>query len=324
MKKEEIIRILPLRIRQMVDTYMEDFEKLQEIRLRCNQPIFFQYDNQEYYITEQSMAEERKLGNQIPVFCMEEDIRQTVDFISKYSVYAFQEQIKQGFLTIQGGHRVGLCGDVVMENGQVSTMRNISFLNIRIAHERKHCSDALTKYLYCGENSIYNTLLISPPMYGKTTLLRDLIRNFSNGYSDEHSSHRGLKVGDVDERSEIAASYFGIPQNEIGIRTDVIDHITKDCGIMMLIRTMSPQIIALDEIGGEHDISSIEYGMNCGCKFIATIHGDSIPDLLHKKSLKNMISEHLFQRFLIIKKEGSDRKVQIYDESLHELGLTSC
>ncbi len=324
MKKDEIIHILPYDIRKIVESNVRDYEKLQEVRLRSNKPVFIQYENEEYLLFDNQMMTQKEMGEKKPICCTEQEIRQSVDFISKYSVYAFQEQIKQGFITIQGGHRIGLCGDVVMENGQIKTINNIASLNIRVAHEIKHCSDSLVPYLYRENQTIYNTLILSPPMYGKTTLLRDLIRNLSDGYADAQTYYKGAKVGVVDERSEIGASYFGVPQNHLGMRTDVMERISKEYGIMMLVRTMSPNIIALDEIGSEQDAKCIEYGIHCGCKFLATIHGESIQDLLKRESMKRFVTNHMFERFLLIDKDAGKRRVWIYNEKLARIGQVLC
>jgi stage III sporulation protein AA len=155
-----------------------------------------------------------------------------------------------------------------------------------------------------------HTLIISPPCCGKTTLLRDIIRLISDGGKDR----AGLTVGVVDERSEIGACYMGVPQNDLGIRTDVLDCCPKAKGMLMLIRAMSPRVIAVDEVGSKEDIEAIEYVINCGCKLIATVHGNSLLDVKGKPLLKKLIEDKLFERYILLSNKGSVGHLEeVYD-----------
>lgn len=291
-RKQEILRIFPIRIRNMLDGREIQFEEVQEIRIRVHAPILFVCQNKEYYLSQtQGLTSQPKdvvLGNR-------EEIQEILQIISGYSLYAYEEELKQGFLTIQGGHRVGIAGKTVLENQSIRGMKYISFLNIRLAHEVKGCADKVLPYIK-RKNSIYQTLIISPPCCGKTTLLRDLVRQLSNGSSLE----RGITVGVVDERSEIGACLMGVPQNDVGTRTDVLDCCPKALGMMMLIRTMSPQVIAVDEVGSRADLEAMEYVVNCGVKLIATVHGKSIEDIYTKPVLREMVNQQLFERFVVL------------------------
>ena len=251
----------------------------QEIRLRIGRPIVFVRDMKEYFIT---INNEITINEEKGLIIHENELRETLEFISNHSMYAFEEEIKNGFITISGGHRVGICGRAVIEDGKIKTIKNISFINIRIAHERIGCSKFLMKYLYESDGKVRNTLIISPPLFGKTTLIRDIIRNISNG----SMGYIGQNVGVSDERSEIAACYLGIPQNDVGIRTDVMDGMPKSYGIMMLIRTMSPKVVAIDEIGTDKDVEAILYGLNSGSRFVATVHAESIEEIKEKASIE--------------------------------------
>ena len=252
------------------------------------------------------------------------ELKETMEYMSNYSLYAFEEEMKQGFLTIQGGHRIGVAGKTILDESGIKTMKFISFINVRLSHQVKGCASPVLPYLYDSEE-ILHTLIISPPRCGKTTLLRDLIRQISNGTE----AHPGMTVGVVDERSEIGACYQGIPQNELGIRTDILDCCPKARGMMMLIRTMSPRVIAVDEIGSREDLEAVEYVMNCGCKLIATVHGSSIDDLKQKPVLRRLVEERIFERYIVLNNKGKignidqiydSRGTQLYKAEVHRMG----
>ena len=168
-------------------------------------------------------------------------------------------------------------------------------MNVRLSHERKGCADQIMPYVF-ENGELCHCMIISPPGCGKTTLLRDLIRQVSNG----SAWCEGQTVGVVDERSEIGGSYLGVPQNDLGIRTDVLDCCPKAAGMMMLIRSMSPRVIAVDEIGDYEDIRAIEAVLNCGCRILATVHGNSIEDIEKKPLLKRFLTEKIFQRYVLL------------------------
>lgn len=244
MKEEEILGILPLHIRTIIKQAGINWDELQEIRLRIQKPVILKYNAKTCYLSEQGKITTRK--EQLHIVTSQE-IRQAMEYISSYSMYAYIEQLKQGFLTIRGGHRVGICGTVVMDHDKVKTIRHISGLNIRVAHEVKGCADTL--YSRCTRmGKLIPTLIISPPGCGKTTLLRDMIRKISD---------EGQTVGVVDERSEIGACYQGVAQNDLGIQTDVMDACEKGQGMNMLIRSMAPDVIAVDEIGSKEDVEAL-------------------------------------------------------------------
>lgn len=285
----------------------------QEIRLRIGRPIVFVRDMKEYFIT---INNEITINEEKGLIIHENELRETLEFISNHSMYAFEEEIKNGFITISGGHRVGICGRAVIEDGKIKTIKNISFINIRIAHERIGCSKFLMKYLYESDGKVRNTLIISPPLFGKTTLIRDIIRNISNG----SMGYIGQNVGVSDERSEIAACYLGIPQNDVGIRTDVMDGMPKSYGIMMLIRTMSPKVVAIDEIGTDKDVEAILYGLNSGSRFVATVHAESIEEIREKASIEKLIEKKVFDRYLVLNKDDGLRSAYIYNANMEKMG----
>lgn len=305
-KRKEILHVLAVRLRRVVDNMNIDFEGLQEIRIRTGGPLFVVYRGKEYFV-----GETGQLSKSAQNACLvtQEDVQETMEFISNYSMYAFEEELRQGFITIQGGHRVGVAGKTILEREQVKNLHHISFINIRLAHQVIGCADEVLPYLL-QENSIYHTLIISPPRCGKTTLLRDLIRQLSNGTP----GRQGLNIGVVDERSELGACYQGKPQNDLGYRTDILDCCPKKAGMMMLVRAMSPKVIAVDEIGFREDVEALEYVMSCGVKILATVHGCSMEEVRSKPVLGRLIQEKVFQRYVILSSEQVGKVKAIFDE----------
>lgn len=306
-KKDELLKIFSKEIRQLLGQVEIDFEKVQEIRLRINAPLLLVYQNQEYCLSSEGRLSKEF---QSAYIVSRNELKETMEHLSSYSLYAFEEEMKQGFITISGGHRIGLSGKTILDQSGVKGMKFISFLNVRLSHQVKGCADPVLPYIY-ERKEILHTLIISPPRCGKTTLLRDMIRQISDG----NSFAPGVTVGVVDERSEIGACYQGGPQNDLGIRTDVLDCCPKAKGMMMLIRTMSPQVIAVDEIGSREDLDAIEYVMNCGCKLLATVHGSSMADIAKKPVLRQLMAARAFQRYLILtnRKQVGDI-AGVYDE----------
>ena len=306
------MKIFSKRIREILKRVQVPFEEVQEIRLRVQAPLLMVYKNQEYYVSEEGNLSK---NSREVYLASREELRETMEYISNYSLYAFEEEMKQGFITIQGGHRIGIAGKTIMDNSGIRTMKYISFINVRLSHQIRGCATEVLPYIY-KENEVLHTLIVSPPRCGKTTLLRDLIRQISNG-SEERE---GMTVGVIDERSEIGACYLGVPQNELGIRTDILDCCPKARGMMMLIRTMSPRVIAVDEIGSREDMEAIEYVMNCGCRLVATVHGNSIEDLRQKPVLRKLVQERIFERYVVLNNHEKIGNIdQVYDAQGNQL-----
>ena len=302
MKYKQIMNILSKDVRGVLEQEDLQFDYLQEIRLRAGYPIILLYDGKEKIL---------------PIKVSERGIRETLDYVSNYSLYAYENELKQGFITIEGGHRVGMAGQVLIENGRVKNLKQISSLNVRVSHEIVGCADKLFPYI-TRNKQMYHTLIISPPRCGKTTILRDLIRQISDG----NEWVKGCTVGVVDERSELAGCYQGIPQNHMGMRTDVLDGCPKADGMLMLIRSMSPQVVAVDEIGAPEDIQAIKYAMHCGCKMVATVHGESLEELQRKPLLEQRMREQCFERYVLLCNRGTVGKIAgIYDKYGDEICL---
>lgn len=299
MTREEVTRLFPSTIREILQQASWDADGLQEIRLRTDRPLILWLDGKEYFVTAQGLLTRHgKMGYLVT----QEEVRTTMEYLGQYSLYAYEEELRQGFLTIQGGHRVGVAGKTIIENHQVKGVHQISCINIRFSHQIKGCAEPVLPYVI-EKNEIYHTLIISPPRCGKTTLLRDLVRQISDGTG----RFPGCTVGVVDERSEIGGSYQGVPQNDVGMRTDLLDCCPKSEGMMMLVRSMSPQVVAVDEIGSYEDIHAIEMILNSGCKLLATVHGSSIEDIRKKPLFDRLIREHVFERYIVLQKMNSQK-----------------
>lgn len=294
--RKEILDALPLHLRELIQGLPSSlWNSMEEIRLRTNQPLLIHSLNKDIFVYSNG-----GIGSEISkaYVVTKLDLEKTFQLVTDYSVYALEEDIKKGFITIRGGHRVGISGRTVMNGSAIKTIKDISGLNIRISRQKIGISDAYMEHIVASNNIFRNTLIVSPPQCGKTTLLRDMVRNLSNGMIKR--GFQGFKVGVVDERSEICGTYQGIPQNDIGIRTDILDACPKAEGIMMLIRSMSPQIIATDEIGKLDDVLAIEEALNAGVKVLTTVHGHSLDEVSKRPNLRKMMEENIFERIIIL------------------------
>lgn len=294
---KKIIEYFPDKLQNiLLEKIKANEDKLEEIRIRNQRPIILKFNSEEVIVE---------------YIVNSEEIKSILQLICENSIYSYQKQISSGFITLQGGHRVGLVGSCVIENNKIININYINSFNFRIARQVIDCSNDILKHILDIEkNSVFNTLIISPPGCGKTTLIRDIARQVSSGNSEYN--FKGITVGIVDERSEIASLYKGVPQNDVGIRTDVIENVSKSIGIKILVRSMAPKVIIADEIGIYEDIDAINYALCSGCKGIFTAHGSSLEDIYKNPVLKNLIDAHVFQR-LIFLDENKRGKVKFRD-----------
>lgn len=286
MQTEAVWRALPRRIREILPE--ESLLDVQEIRMRSGQPFLLKKAEGIFSLRKNGglLSAPWETGIRISTA----DLRETVSLLSAYSLYAFEEELRQGYITMEGGHRVGFCGKTVLENNEIRTLRQINALNIRIAREQKGWGEQFLPQLM-EEDTFCHTLIVSPPGCGKTTLLRDIVRCLSE---------RGKTVGVVDERGEIAPLRDGIPQMDVGPCTDVLEGCPKAKGMVLLLRSMSPDIIAVDELGRKADIEAAEEALYAGVKLIATAHGRDFADLETRPQLRALISKKVFERYLFL------------------------
>lgn len=303
--QEEVLKLLPLNLAEELREIFINNLAVQEIRIKANKPVIVNLSYKEIIL------------GFIPSI---DDLKQILVRISNYSLYAYEEEIRQGYITIKGGHRIGIAGECVLNKGEIKTIRNISSLNIRICHEVKGCSNEVMKYI-TKNDSILNTLIVSPPKCGKTTILRDMARNISNGMPLYNL--KGKKVSVIDERSEIASCFNGIPQLDIGIRTDILDNCFKKDGMIMAIRSLSPEIIICDEIGTYGEIEALNMAFNSGVNIIVTIHGYSIDDVYKRAVFKELLENSILDRIIVLSsRKGPGTIENIY--SIEESGDVKC
>lgn len=314
---DNILIKLPESMRDRIEKLpAQTLQQLEEIRIRTNTDTLLISGGREYSLRD---------GDEITAEVLEEILNRLLD----YSYYAYEEELSRGYITIEGGHRVGICGRVTLENGQVHLIKDVSSLNIRRSREITGASEKILGAVLspakapaesvpnagisagcgdekspvasdlfgvcssaagCGRMVVRNTLIISPPKCGKTTMLRDLARNLSNA---------GFRIGICDERSEIAGCYDGKTSYDLGPRTDVLDGCPKADGILMLIRAMSPDVVMTDEIGKPEDAAAIRSALSAGVKIITTIHGSSFEDAA-KSAVGSLITDHIFETLIFL------------------------
>lgn len=280
--KEQVLPMLGSRPRKALESMEQAGLMLaEEIRLRPGHSLLVQGGGREVWL---------------PVTVNVEDLLETMNILSQYSYYAFAEQLARGYITVAGGHRIGVAGRVTVQKGRVAAMAETGSINIRIARQVKGAGKTALPWLF-SRGQLLNTLILAAPGCGKTTLLRDLIRLISD--------EAGLTVGVADERSELAGCYRGIPQLDVGCRTDVLDGCPRDQGLEMLVRSMGPQVVAADEIGRRADVRALENVLAAGVAVLTTAHARDLAEARQRPVLRGLLAEGYFQRAVILgRREG--------------------
>lgn len=282
-----VIKLLSNNLRNIVSRNLTLLSNdVVEIRLRVNSPVLIKKVKFDFFLEEDYKINKR-------------DIDETISNFTRNSIHAFEKEIRSGYITIGGGHRVGLGGDCIYENNRFNGFKNITSLNIRIAREYPGCSENYIKYFINSKKVIYNTLIIGPPLSGKTTFIRDLTAKLSDGVKS--LNFEGSDIALIDERGEISSVYNGEAQMYVGKRTDILSYCMKRDGFFMSIRALSPKVIISDELGSQDDFEIVQYALKSGVNIITTAHGYSLEDVKKNIYMKNIIENNFFHRALILK-----------------------
>ncbi len=305
--KEQLLTFFPVEMREHLQQACWNEDELEEIHIRVGQPVIFSYgDGEKFFVKDPPYLDRCCLH---PWIATEQQMRQMLNFMCSYSLYAYAGDMNAGFLTLPGGNRVGILGEMRQTKDGGAAMEYPCFFNIRIAKEKKGCAKGLLPYICQKDDDIYHTLIFASPGVGKTTYLRDCIRLLAG----KEAVARNITV--IDERYEIGASIHGIPQNDLGMRTDVISGCRKEEAMLLALRTMNPDIMAIDELGTEREDMALDRMVSCGVRLLATAHAGDIRQLFSQKGHRIWMRHHVFQRYVyLFRQPDGSRKFQIFDE----------
>ena len=278
---EQILKTLPPRLREGFLAFSPaDWGKLEEIRLRPHAPILLRFRDGE-----------RELSG---LAVLPGELELILELASRASLHTVLPQLRRGYLTLQGGHRLGVCGSVRLREGEIHAISPISSLDLRLARQVRGAGEGLLSAL-CPDGAFRSALILAPPGAGKTTLLRDIVRCLSDGVGC-----RPHRVGLADERGEVAALYRGEPQLDVGRRTDVMEGCPKAQALMLLLRGMNPRVLAADEITAPEDVAAMTNAAGCGVELLCTAHGRGREDLLRRKLYREMMEQGIFHTLVTI------------------------
>lgn len=290
---EQAAALLPCELRRLAMALPGPERALaEELRLRAGQPMSV------------TLPEGEAALPRSPVLS-EEHLRAVLEVATKSSAHTALEHMRRGFVTVGGGHRLGLCGTAAVREGTIHNLRQLSSINIRIAREIKGIGEEPLRRLRQA-GALPSVLVLARPGAGKTTLLRDLIRGLSNGVAGPP-----VRVGVADERGELGALLGGVPQLDLGAHTDVIDGCSKAEGLLLLLRGMNPQVLAVDEITAPEDIAALELAAGCGVALLATAHGGDTEDLARRPLYRRLLERRVFQAALLIERAGGQRRYRL-------------
>ena len=284
----EILDYMPVHVKCMFKNVFDiSCCTVEEIRIRIGKPIVACIMGENYAVLPDGTLSPKLTAGYL---ASSADVKSIFQAMCENSVYAYLEEIRQGFLTIKGGHRVGFSGRVVTDGADITNFREISSLNIRIAHEIIGAADPIMPQIM-PDGRVRSTLVIAPPLAGKTTLLRDITRQISN---------RGVKVALVDERGELAAMYQGEAQNDVGVQTDVMENAPKRLAIIMMLRAMAPQVIVTDEVATAEEVSALLSAAGTGVSILASTHGSSLDEVRRRGVLAPLFSANIFEQVIVL------------------------
>lgn len=287
---EQVLALLPDRLRRSMPILPpEEMTRVEEIRLRAGRPMMLTVSGGARYLD----------GPEVE----QNELEYLLQKASKWSVHTVLEQLREGYMTVEGGHRIGVAGTAVMEAGRVRTLRDIFSVNIRVARQIKGCA----RNVICGMktgSAVKNTLILAPPGVGKTTLLRDMVRTLSEA---------GLRVAVADERGEVAAVWKGRAQMDLGGCTDVLTGCPKGQAVQMLLRGMNPQVIAFDEITAPEDVRAVEQSVGCGAAVLATAHAEQVADLRRRSVYRALLEGGVFETFIFLSCIDGQRQACVKD-----------